>query len=95
MFGFALERFGTANGSRATIWRRERVCVSARQEDTSLEGGEPKTWLEFARDIRLSAPKKQGGLCVNSLGSCASRGFLDPLVTLDWKVKRRRAGLRV
>ncbi len=62
------------------------VCVSARQEDTSLEGGEPKTWLEFARDIR-AARQKSKAVYVLTLESCASQGFLDPLVTLDWKVK--------
>jgi len=62
------------------------VCVSARQDDTSLEGGEPKAWLEFARDIR-AARQKSKAVYVLTLESCASQGFLDPLVTLDWKVK--------
>lgn len=62
------------------------VCVSAGQEGMSLEGGEPKTWLEFVRDIR-AARQKSKAVYVLTLESCASQGFLDPLVTLDWKVK--------
>ncbi|NMC15954.1 MAG: hypothetical protein GYA40_04840 [Chloroflexi bacterium] len=44
---------------------------------------EPKTWQEFAQEVR-AARQKSSAVYVFTLEACAKQGFLDRLVTLDW-----------